>query len=354
MRCALIVLAVALSCVPAAGMRADEARLDRLEARLAGHPHELETRLAYAQALSWEKRWDEALEQYDRLLTVVPDDPDYLLGKAQVLTWMGRPGAALPLLEAARKRAPEYEAVLHLEAQARAQLAAGPVQELEAGLEWQDLDSGLPNWSSQYVEYLRRIDSGRAVSAGIRRTERFNLADTEGRLGFALPLAHAWAVALEGRLAPGAEVLPRREGHARVRKGLPEGWGVEAGLRRASYADSELTIFTLGTERYFGHWYAGWTVFAGRLQGADTTWSHRLRVDHYYTEAGRIGFIVSAGRETDSLGDGRFTTNGTRGAALIGLHQWSRQWSLVWELLVHEQGDAYTRRGFHAGVRHQL
>lgn len=344
---------LALGCLPAEPAWADEDHLGRLEAQLAERPHDLETRFAFAQALSWEGRLDEALAQYDQLLTVAPDDPDYLLGKAQVLAWMGRPGEALPLLETARARTPDYDAVFQLEAQVRARLAAGPAQALGFGLEWQHLDSGLQDWSSQYVNYRRRLDVGRILSAGLRRTERFGLADTEGGLGIAFPLADIWFLSLEGRLAPGADVLPRWAGRAGVRRALPEGWGMEAGLRRAGYADSELTIVTLGTERYFGRWYAAWTVFASRLQGADTSWSNSLRVDHYYAETSRIGFMISAGRETDSLGDGRFTTNGVRGAALIGLHQLSRRWGLEWELLVHEQGDAYTRRGIHVDVRHE-
>jgi YaiO family outer membrane protein len=353
-RFGLIVFLLALGCVPAVPTWGDEDRLGRLEAQLAERPHDLETRFAFAQALSWEGRWDEALAQYDRLLTVAPDDPDYLLGKAQVLAWMGRPGEALPLLDTARVRAPDYEAVLRLQSQVRAQLAAGPAQELGVGLEWQHLDGGLPDWTSRFVNYRRRLDAGRILSAGLRRTERFGLADTEGGLGVAFPLAEIWLLSLEGRLAPGADVLPRWAGHARLRRDLPEGWGVEAGLRRAGYADSELTIVALGTERYFGRWFAAWTLFAGRLQGADTTWSNSLRVDHYYAETSRIGLMISAGRETDSLGDGRFTTNAVRGAALIGQHQFSRSWGLGWEVLVHEQGDAYTRRGIHVGVRHQF
>lgn len=349
-----LVVALGLAVTPLASALADDARLEALEAQLATDPGRLETRFAYAQELSWAERWEEALDEYDRLLAVVPDDPDYLLGKAQVLAWSGRPGEALPLLEQARRRVPDYAAVVRLEAQVREQLDARPAETLEAGAGWQDLSRGLPGWNSQYLEYLRRSAPGHALSAGLRRMDRFDLADVEGRAGWARPLDDDWSVTLEGSLAPGADVLPRWSGRARLRRELGEGWGVHGGLYQAGYAADDLTTVTLGAERYAGSWYGGLAVNASRLQGADTTWSGQLRLDRYYATDSRVGLIVALGRETESIGDGRFFTSSSRGLALLGQHRWAPQWSVSWELLVHEQGDAYTRRGFRAGLRHDF
>lgn len=318
----------------------------------AAEPDELASRFSRAQALSWEGRWDEALAEYDRLLAVSPDDPDYLFGKAQVLAWMGRPAEALPLLESARQRAPDYEALLLLERQVRAQLQ--PSQSLELGYGWQDLSRGLPNWSSQYLDYVRRSAGDRVLFGGLQRVERFDLVDVGANAGGSLPLLPHWSATFEGSVAPGADVLPRWSGLARFRRSLPDGWAAEAGARRSGYADNQLTLMTLGAERYVGDWYAAWTVFASRLQGGDTTWSNRLRVDYYYAGANRFGVIVVAGRETESVGGGRFTTNSTRGISVLGYHEITPRWGLNWELLAHEQGDAYTRRGFRAGIRHQF
>lgn len=355
MKCALPLLALlGLALPPLPLAMADEAGLAELETRLAADPARLETRFAYAQALSWAERWDDALREYDRLLAVVPDDPDYLLGKAQVLAWSKRPAEALPLLERARRRAPDYEAVLRLEAQVRAQLDARPTQSLEAGFGWQDLDSGQADWRTQYAEYQRSTAPEHAVFGGVQRIERFGASDFEGRAGWAHPWSDDWSFALEGSLAPGADVLPRWSGRFRLRRALGDGWGVHGGLYQAAYARDDLVTATGGAERYTGPWYAGLTVNASRLQGADTTWSGHARLDRYYASDGRIGLIVALGRETESIGDGRFLTSSTRGLSLLGQHRLAPRWSVGWELLVHEQGDAYTRKGFRAGLRHDF
>jgi YaiO family outer membrane protein len=340
--------------LPVLAAQAEVPRLEELAARVAAEPDRMDTRFDYARALSWAERWQDALQEYDRLLAAAPEDPDFLLGKAQVLAWSGRPAEALPLLEQARRHAPDYQEVIRLEAQLRAGLAAWPVQSLEAGLGWQDLGNGRPDWNAQYVEYQRRSAPGHFLSGSVARAERFNAADVEGRVSWARPWNANWSFGLEGSLAPGADVLPRRSGRFRLQRTLGDGWGMHGGLYRAGYASDDLTTATAGAERYAGHWYGGVTVNASRLQGADTTWSGQLRLDRYYATDSRVGLIVAAGRETESIGAGRFLTSSTRGLSLLGQHRWAPQWSINWELLVHEQGDAYTRRGFRAGLRHDF
>lgn len=350
----LLVALFALVLPSVAPAMADEPGLAALEARLATDPGHLETRFAYAQALSWAERWEEALREYDRLLAAVPDDPDYLLGKAQVLAWSGRPADALPLLERARRAAPDYEAVARLEAQVRERLDTRPAQSLEAGFGWQDLGRDLPDWRTLYVDYQRRTAPGHALFAGVQQADRFDVTDFEGHAGWARPWNDHWSFVVEGSLAPGAGVLPRWSGRFRLRRQVGDGWGVFGGLQQAGYASDDLTTATVGAERYAGPWYAGLTINASRLQGADTTWSGQLRFDRYYAADSRIGLIAALGRETESIGEQRFLTSSTGSLALLGQHRWAPQWSVSWELLVHDQGDAYTRRGFRAGLRHDF
>lgn len=350
----VLVLLLVLVLLPVGAAMPDDAGLAELEAQLAADPGRLEARFEYARALSWAERWDEALREYDRLLAAAPGNPDYLLGKAQVLAWSGRPAAALPLLEEARQAAPDYQAVILLEAQVRERLAARRGQSLETGVGWQDLGRGLPDWRSQYIAYQRSPAKDHAVFGGVQREDRFDASDVEGRAGWARPWNDDWSFVLEGSVAPGADVLPRWSGRIRLRRAVGDGWGVYGGVSQSSYADDDLATAAVGAERYTGPWYAALTVQAGRLQGADTTWSGHARLDRYYASDSRVGLIAAAGRETESIGDGRFLTSSTLGFALLGLHRVAPRWSVSWELLVHEQGDIYTRKGFRAGLRYDF
>lgn len=338
--------------VPAPAERHDFGdEIEKLAARLEQAPDDHDARFAYARLLSWSSRWEEALAEYDVLLLVDPRNSDYLLGKAQVLAWSGRPNAALPLLEAAAAQAPGYEAVHDLRARLLGQYERGPVREVEAGLELQDLDGGLPGWSRQYVELSHRAAPRHIYFGGLQRTERFDQADLEASLGVAWPVGQDWLAAVEAHIAPGAEVLPRRSGQLRIRRDFKAGWGAELGARRAVYTRNDLDVWTITTDRYLGHWHVAWTVYASKLEGAGATWSNQLRVDRYFGDGNRLGAIASAGRETESLGSGQFTTNDTVGLSILGLYWFSRQWGVSWELLAHEQGDAYLRRGFRVGLR---
>ncbi len=135
---------------------------------------------------------------------------------------------------------------------------------------------------------------------------------------------------------------------------MPDGWGAHGSLYHAGYSADDVSTVTFGAERYLGRWYGGLTVYASRLQGADTTWSGQLRADRYYAGDSRVGVVVAVGRESASIGGGRFITTSTRSLSLLGQHRLAPQWSVTWEVLVHEQGDAYTRKGFHAGLRHHF
>ena len=64
--------------------------VDALRAYLERRPDDLEARLKLADALSWTKRLDESLAQYERILTARPDDQQVRRAYARVLTWAGR------------------------------------------------------------------------------------------------------------------------------------------------------------------------------------------------------------------------------------------------------------------------
>ena len=58
-----------------------------------------QARLELAQLLAYSQRYEEALTEYDTVLTEQPGNLDALLGKAQVLSWMGDSEAAAAILE---------------------------------------------------------------------------------------------------------------------------------------------------------------------------------------------------------------------------------------------------------------
>jgi YaiO family outer membrane protein len=362
-----------------------------LEQHLVAAPDDIEARFLLARTLSWQDRWPESIQQYDILLVQHPDNVDYLYGKAQVLVWSGHPEDALPLLERARALAPEYESIWQLQSQAllaaagehhRERAAAlseearrrfpdsvwplwedeeSPVEpgperttEIEAGLSYESLDSGQSDWRSLYVEASRRLDQRRSVYGMARSTDRFDETDVEVIAGGYFPITDDWTAALEGSAAPGADVLPRWSLAGRLQRTLRSGFGLQVGLRHARYQDDYTNLASVTGDRYWGDYYAGYTLYASRLQGAGTNLSHQVRVDRYYGDRNRVGVLVSIGDETESVGGGRFVTDTTATFVVNGRHWFMPLWALSWELIWHDQGDAYTRGGARVGLRRQF
>jgi len=396
--CWILTAALLVGAAPAAAGVADRAveqaiagnrsgALAELEAALDADPVDLELRFAYARVLGWDGQYANAMRQYEILLAADPNNADFLLGKAQVLVWSQRPEAALPLLARARTLAPDYLAVWQLED--RALISAQgehhrtrhrqliemarerfPDQQwrdwpdtirevrtglqLEAGIGWYDLGTGRDDWHLLYADVSHALGHERTLFARVSRWERFGLTDTELLAGIALPLDDRWSASLQGSLAPAAEVLPRRTLQLDARREFGRGIAASATIRQAGYDNDTLRSYALGLERYHGHWYAAWRVSAGRLGDADTTWSQQLRLDRYYGDGHRAGLIVAAGRETESLGDGRFITSGVRTAVLQGRHWIDPAWAISWEITLQRQVGAYTRRGLSVGLRHQF
>ncbi|MGB5542246.1 MAG: YaiO family outer membrane beta-barrel protein [Gammaproteobacteria bacterium] len=364
--------------------------ISMLEEQLETQPGDEQARYLLARALAWSKNWDAALSEYDRLLGLSPDNTDYLLGKAQVLVWSEHPAEALPTLERARSIAPQYEAVWRLESQAL--LASGsaedlrrfeqlsamarqrfpdstwplwqtgnpqvsafvPISEYEIGGSYDSLDNGYDNWNSVYLEGSRSASPDKTYYAAVESTERFSERETEVLAGAYLPLNTDWSLMLEASVAPGADVLPQWTAMLGLHRAMEDGWGLRGGFRHAEYADSRYELLNLGVERYWGNWLAGYTLYVGWPEGADTSVSHLLRIDRFYGRSNRIGILAGAGKESESVGQDRLLTSNTRTLGVLGRHWLNRDWALSWSASWQRQGDVYNRGGVRVGLRRKF
>jgi thioredoxin-like negative regulator of GroEL len=70
-----------------AGIAAYDRAIPIYKDYLSTHPDDLETRIAYARVLNWDRRYNEAQRQYERILEERPDRADLRLEYAQTLSW---------------------------------------------------------------------------------------------------------------------------------------------------------------------------------------------------------------------------------------------------------------------------
>ena len=142
--------------------------------------------------------------------------------------------------------------------------------------------------------------------------------------------------------------------YSALRLPLARDYAIGLGLRHRSYADRHLNVVTLTGDKYFGDYYAAWTTYISKLEDADTNFANQLRVDRYYRGDNRVGLLFAVGKETESVGQDQFIESDTLSIVFTGLHRFTPKWAVTWDLIYHDQDDAYQRGGFRVGLRREL
>ena len=229
------------------------------------------------------------------------------------------------------------------------------MSEVELGASRESLTGGRADWTSTSLEGVHRFAPRQTLYGGVRETERFSLRDTEAWAGYYHPLGEKWTALVEASASGQHNVLPKTSVFGQLSRTLPDGWGLSAGLRHSEYTASRVNLLVLGAERYFGDFRAGYTLYAGRPEGAQTGLAQRFALSYYYGEGSFAGISVTGGREVENVGPpvGVTSTN-VRNLTLTGRHWFARDWGLSWDLVAHEQGSLYRREGFRVGLRYRF
>ncbi|HSD18990.1 MAG TPA: YaiO family outer membrane beta-barrel protein [Anaeromyxobacter sp.] len=215
------------------------------------------------------------------------------------------------------------------------------------------LSGDRPGWRATALEALWTGARGAAGGFATRELSRFDRDDVEFAAFGQAPVG-GFVLALEGSASPTWWFLPRWSAGLRVERAVAPGWIASVGVRAARY-ERDVTRSTplfasAGLERYWGRWRAAATTATVGLAG---TWSGtgRLALDLYYGNGGRVGVSAAAGRELESIGDGRLLRSNVLGAAIVGAHPLRGGWAATWELSAQRQGDLYVRTGGRLGLR---
>ncbi|MDX2085250.1 MAG: YaiO family outer membrane beta-barrel protein [Candidatus Melainabacteria bacterium] len=389
------------------------AKQQQLEAWLQQYPKDAEARFMLARLLAWQRRFNLAREQYERLMVEVPANADHLLGLAQVFLWNNQAEQALPLLAQAKQLSPNYEAVYQAELQALSQLnqtealasarltaaqkfplaswhqppestvaeeaqpeadksltgaeadAATALKNsddsdpnrpvvLEVGGEYENLSRQFNGWNAQYGRLTLPVLDRGALYGQFRRTDRFNQSDYELAGGAFIPLGRQWLVQTEASLSPTNDVLPKWSLSGGIQRKLPLGFVAQAVYRHTEYdtAITEMGIYTL--EHYWRNWRTAYTLYQSYLHSARQAFSHMGQISYYYGEHNAITLTGALGQELENIGVRGVLATNVRAVSLSGVHFFRPRWGLTYQLLLQQQGDIYTRRGVQLGLRYLL
>ena len=364
------------------------------------------------RSLSMQGKTDDALTQFDKLLTISPKNVDYLLGKSLLLTKMDRPNEAVELLNQAIEISPDYEELYRAKLNALAEAgnrqeldqfiaqaqekfpnskweapeeavtmnkddadAAAPPKvelpklEVESGFGYNNLNNNFANWNNQYLFIKKEFKPRLSLYTNLRRTRRFDFNDYEGLIGATAPLGKRITLTGEASATPNADVLPRNSIGGGLNVALPAGFGASIFYRHVNYQTGTVDNVTYGIEKYlFKRLRLGYTLFSSKLRQGDWAYAHLFRGDYYYHknkygQNSSFGVGYNFGDEQQNLG---VTPAGlpsildifSRGATFSGIHWFAPTWGLTYVVLLQSLDNntsrtaLYKNRGFQIGLRH--
>lgn len=360
-----------------------------LEAQVAATPADSDARDALARSCASAGRYADALAHYDALLGVDDGNVDWLLGKSQALLALRRPREALPLLEDARRRAPDYEDVwranvialdqldnfaaadqLLAESAAQFPQAAWPRERraalaerrlvergsrIFADLSYEELSGGLPAWWSASLGYMRPLAGARRVFAGLHFEERFDTQDSQILASWSDRLNEDWSWALAADYSPDAEILPEWSVAAEAGRALPGAWSLGLRLRHASHEAVDVDTLAASVEKYLTTFSLGYTLNVAKVSDISSpSFGHQLQVARDYGDASRIALAVGFGEEAETIAPGVVQVTDTKSVSLRGLHWTSAAWAIRWDAGWYEQGDFYDRYRVRLGLEHRF
>lgn len=223
---------------------------------------------------------------------------------------------------------------------------------VEIGATQDHLSNGYSAWRSQYADVAWKIDTNNTIYGSARATERFALHDDEFLAGAYHALDPRWTLLLEANASATHQVLPRHSELAQIESQLPAGFGAQIGVRHTQYNDAWSTQAIATLERYWAGQAAGYTVYAGRVQGGGTPVSQRAQWRYYFTDVSNVGVSYATGVEIETLPNDGVLTSHVRTLSVTGAYALTSNWSLNFEGLRHQQGSSYVRHGVRLGLRY--
>lgn len=219
------------------------------------------------------------------------------------------------------------------------------------------LDHGFARWRETALRLDWSRPGGPGVAVTSSRVERFEYLDHGFAAAAHAPLGARWDATVEAAASATHHVIPAWVAGGRAQWALGRGFAASGGLRWSRYEagaiSTDVALGSLGVDYYRGPFRLAWNSHVSRVEG---TWSssHAAAWDVFYRRRDRAGVVLSAGRELESVGEGRVLATDVIGAALLGRTALGWAWSVTYGVELQRQGERYARAGGRLGIVREL
>ncbi len=352
--------------------------------------HDPEDRAAHfllARVFSWQNKWTQALEQFDKLLRTQPDSADLLLARANTLEWMGQRKQALVDLARARELSPDYSEIwrteiiilqrdntpasrskaISLTKEARQKFPANDWDNLivvekklinernryaaEFIYGYDKLTNNRSPWLTRTVKLSRVTPDKHYTHLQLDSIERFDLEDWQLGGSYALPISQSWNFYTAATYSPTHQVLANRMLDTNLSKSFKNGTTLSGGVSNARYNETSSQQIHLGAEHYWSVFRIAYTYRRINVLNAGTGVNHNIQSNYFYSPVDMIGVSAATGKDVEFDGTANPPISDVRTYSIYGYHMFKPQWSFIYSVFYHHQGDFYNRNGFVLGIK---
>lgn len=361
-----------------------------LRQHLQQQPDDIQARFLLARVLSWQQQWTESMVLFDGLLKEKPDNSDFLLARANTLEWLGRRDDALRDLKKARRLSPDYSEIWRTEikylrrkktpdADAQAiRLAEAAKQKfpqeswqrllittetkivktnsyaVQASYGYDKLTNNRAPWEMTSLNFFMQTSDKRFANLQLNQAKRFDLEDWQIGGSYALPLTKTWYLYAGANYSPTHKVLANRTLETKISRSFSSGLNLHVGVSHAKYSQTDSRQLYLTGEYYWSVYRASYSFRLIDVKNAGTGNNNNIQLNRYYDSASFIGAVMAKGEDVEFDGTANPPISDVLTLSLYGNHYFKPQWSLIYTLTYHQQGDFYNRNGFVLGLKYDF
>ena len=379
------------SCFADASLAIENKNFELAEIILMQHlkhgPKDTEARFLLARVLSWQDKWVDALEHFNELLEEQSDSADFLLARANTLEWMGHRKKALQDLEKARGLSPGDSEIWRTEIiilvrgynpdnRNQAKVLATEANQKFPDVDWDsllipeekktivrnnyaaavsyghdELTNNRSSWEAASMKLTMQTPEKHFAHVQLDKNKRFDLDDSQIGGGYALPFAHSWYFYAGAAYSPTHRFLANRMLETRISKSFPGKFNLHVGLSHAKYSETNSQQSYLTGEYYWPEFRVAYTYRLIDIKNAGTGHNHNIQLNKYYSSVNMIGASIAEGDDVEFDGTPNPPISDVISYSIYGQHMLQPQWTVIYSLTYHEQGDFYNRNGFVLGIK---
>lgn len=228
-----------------------------------------------------------------------------------------------------------------------------PPTEVHAGMGYESLTEGISNWTDASARVQVGVAPGIGLHAEAVRTNRFDLVDTQLRVGVSARLAGPWSGNGEVAVSPTGNVLPGVSAAATVYRQLGGGWVVGVSGRHDAHDVGAVNIGTLNADYYVGDYRLGYALSVAFVDGERAP-GHRGSASRFYGDGSAVTLLAAGGQSVERVTPQDLLVTDVVALALWGVHWVSPRLGLTYGAAFNRHVDLYDRRRGEVGVRVRL